>query len=256
MDLDDPRPEVGDAFGAALVAHHESRSTGGAWHVDREAGWHVVERDDGHVDALPATPYFAEPEQWQWDLERAALESATGRVLDVGVGAGRFCLALAERGLDAVGLDPSPGAIEVSRERGVHGLHLGTVFDLEDPRPFDTFLLMGNNVGLLESADHCPRFLGALRRMAGPGARILGIGLDPSKTDNPRHLAYQERNRRRGRLPGQLRLRIRFQHLATTWWDYLLVRPSDLRSLVEGTGWAVVDIEREGPLYLATLATR
>ena len=217
MDLDDPRPEIGDAFGAALVAHHEARDTGHAWAADRDAGWYVVERDDGYTDPLPAAPYFAEPDDWQWDLERAALEACAGRVLDVGTGAGRFCLALAERGLDAVGLDPSPGAIDVSRSRGVATLHLGTVFDLDEPGRFDTFLLMGNNVGLLESVDHAPRFLGELRRLAAPEARVLGIGLDPSATDDPRHLAYQAFNRSRGRLPGQLRLRIRFQHLATGW---------------------------------------
>lgn len=249
--VEHPEPRIGDAFGAALIAHLEAPAHTG-WH-DHRAGWHAVERDDGHLDPLPATPYFAAPADWAWDLERLALDRCGGRVLDVGVGAGRFCLALAELGSDAVGLDPSPGAIEVSSRRGVRELHLGTVFDLTDAHGFDTFLLMGNNVGLLESEAHAPRFLGELRRLAKPGARILGIGLDPFLTETPSHLAYHDLNRRRGRLPGQLRLRIRFQHLATDWWDYLLVQPSDLRDLVSGTGWQVTDVDREGALYLATL---
>lgn len=256
MELGGPR--VGDAFGQALLAHLDAedgrpRPASARW-LDTGPGWHVIERDDGAVDVNPAALYFTSPSEWPVDLDRRLLSLACGRVLDVGAGAGRFALALVDSGHEVLALDVSPGAIEVCTRRGIGRTHLGTVFDLpEDRGPFDTFVLAGNNLGLLESVDHAPRFLGVLRHHAAPGARILGTGLDPFETMEPRHLAYQERNRRRGRLPRQLRLRVRHLDLATDWWDYLLQSPDDLAAMVDGTGWRVASIESEGALYVAVL---
>lgn len=256
MERDGPR--IGDAFGHALLAHLDAPDnrvgdTPTRW-VDPGPGWHVIERDDGAVEANPAAIYFSRPEDWPVDLDRRVLELARGRVLDVGAGAGRFALPLLDAGHEVVALDVSPGAVEVCRRRGIGTTHVGTVFDLPaGVGPFDTFVLAGNNLGLLESVDHAPRFLGALRGLAADGARILGTGLDPFETTEPRHLAYHERNRRRGRLPGQLRLRVRHLDVATEWWEYLLQRPSDLEAMAGGTGWEVADVETEGALYLATL---
>lgn len=246
-------PETGDAFGAALLEYLDATDRGPRW-FDPGPGWHVIERDDGHVDASPAAPYFAPPDAWMSDLELHALDEARGRVLDIGAGAGRFSLPLLDRGQRVVALDVSQGAVDVCRRRGLDETHLGTVFDLPaGAGPFDTFLLAGNNLGLLASAGHGPRLLRRLREMAADGARAIGTGLDPFGTDNPSHLAYHERNRRLGRLPGQLRLRVRHRDIATHWWDHLLQPPDDLAAMADGTGWTVTAVEADGSLYLATL---
>jgi hypothetical protein len=64
-----------------------------------------------------------------------------------------------------------------------------------------------------------------LRSLANVSARILAESVDPYKTDKPEHLAYHERNRRRGRMPGQLRIRVRHGAYRTPWFDYLLASP-------------------------------
>src|SRR5215469_2807903 len=93
-----------------------------------------------------------------------ALARAPGRVLDLGAGAGRASLVLQERGQDVVALDVSPGAIEVCRRRGVHQVYLGTVAELAAtrPAPFDSVLMLGNNLGLLGSPQHAREVLAAL----------------------------------------------------------------------------------------------
>ena len=48
-------------------------------------------------------------------------------------------------------------------------------------------LLAGNNLGLLESASHAPRFLRALSARAAHGAVVIGAGLDPFATADPAH---------------------------------------------------------------------
>jgi hypothetical protein len=103
--------------------------------------------------------------------------------------------------------------------------------------PFDSFILMGNNLGLLGGREQAPRFLGALASLAAPGAALLGGGTDPYRTENELHLTYHQRNRALGRMGGQVRMRSRHRDLATDWFDYLSATLEELRSLLEGTAW-------------------
>jgi SAM-dependent methyltransferase len=79
----------------------------------------IIERDDGFIETGPTWDLYAAPFRRWPPLNRRAMRFVRGRVLDVGCGAGRVCLHLKERGLDVVGIDISPGAVEVCRRRGV-----------------------------------------------------------------------------------------------------------------------------------------
>jgi SAM-dependent methyltransferase len=242
----DSEPRIGDAFGEMLRRLVSSPGVA-----------EIVERDDGFIDANPGARYFAERTSWP-ELDVAAVERCTGRVLDVGVGAGRAALNLQADGLQVVGLDTSPGAVAVSAARGVRETFVGTVYELAAarPEPFDTILLLGNNLGLLEGRTAAPRFLAALAALAAPGGRIVGTGTDPYGTDDPGHLRYHERNRSRDRMAGQLRLRVRHRHLATPWFDYLLASLAELEQLTRNTGWGLEGVRRDGAAYVAVLARR
>ena len=134
------------------------------------------------------------------------------------------------------------GRIRTGRDR-VQKYTNGTVLDLArtDPATFDSFVMLGNNLGLLGGADQAPEFLAALASMARPGARIVGETLNPYITTDPDHLRYHEANRRLGRMPGQLRLRVRDGHVVTLWWDYLLCTPEELDAVLAPTRWAQTD---------------
>ena len=215
----------------------------------------IVERDDGLIDGSPAARYLSTVEQWP-DVDRRALDRIDGTTLDIGTGAGRLALALQNKGIDAVALDISAGAVEVTAARGVRRTVQATVDDhARDVGPaYDCFALFGNNLGLIESRERAPGFLAALAAMARPGARIVAQGTDPYGTTDPLHLAYQERNRAAGRLSGQLRIRIRHRAVASEWFSYLLCTPEELGELVHGSAWAVEDIDTaDAPLYVATL---
>ena len=77
-------------------------------------------------------------------------------------------------------------------------------------------------------------------------------------TDRPEHLAYQERNRARGRMAGQIRLRIRYHLHATPWFDYLFVSPEEMEEIVRPTPWRIHDILSDDPggQYVAILEKR
>ena len=253
LDAEPPEigPEIGDAFGAALLQCWESG-------LPTCQVFELIERDDGFLDGADAVGYFLPPERWN-ALDHWVCERASGRVVDVGSGAGRIALHLQERGLDVTALDVSPLCGEVCRRRGVRRVFIGTVFDLArerpEPAPFDSFLLMGNNLALLGGAEQAPRFLAALASVAAPGAVILGGGMDPYATSNPVHVAYHARNRATGRMGGQIRMRVRHRRLATEWFDYLFATPGELRGLLGGTPWRleVLEPQKDGNGYAVQL---
>jgi len=214
----------------------------------------VIERDDGLINGAPADHYLSEPDEWQ-PHDHRALRLVRGSVLDIGAGAGRTAIELQRRGVPVTGLDISPGAIEVARKRGLRDTVLNTVDRFAtSPARYDTFLLLGSNLGLLESRERAPVFLDALARLARPGARIIGHGTDPYGTTDPVHVAYHRRNRERGRLGGQLRLRLRYRLLATDWFDYLVCSVDELESLLAGTRWRLNSIDdADQPYYLAVM---
>ena len=101
---------------------------------------------------------------------------------------------------------------------------------------FDTIVMFGNNFGLFGSPSKAQRLLRQLRPLAD---RIVAGSNDPYATDDPAHLAYQEHNRMRGRMPGQLRLRVRYRDIIGPWFDYLIVSQDEMASIVEGTQWRI-----------------
>ncbi len=232
-------------MGSALLAYMDE---GGSEAI------HVVERDDGYIGTEPADLYFREADGWL-PVEESAVDRVGGRVLDIGAGAGRFALELTERGHDVVALDVSAGCLEVCRRRGINTRFHGTVFDLAttNPEPFDTYLLMGHNLALLAGPEAAPRYLEALTAMARPGAKIIGTNRDPLATNDPNHLGYHQLNRDRGRHPGQMRLRVRWRHLATAWFDYWFLSIDELETIALAAGWRLSDHTADGASYLAEL---
>jgi len=215
----------------------------------------VVERDDGYVTVShgPAL-YLAEYPDWPL-CQKQGIRFARGRALDVGCGAGRVALHLQQKGLDAVGIDTSPLAVEVCKQRGVRDARVLSVTQVgRRPGVFDTIVMYGNNFGLMAGRTRARWLLKRFRAMTGPQARIIAESRDPYQTRDPGHLAYHERNRRRGRMAGQLRLRIRYKSYRTPWFDYLLVSPDEMRELLAGTGWSAERfIDGAGGQYVALI---
>lgn len=216
----------------------------------------IIEREDGYINVGPgAAMYFAGFRNWR-DLERRGIAHVRGKVLDVGCGAGRCSLYLQSRGHEVLGIDWSPLAIKTCHQRGVkHALVLPvTGMSRRVGADFDTILMYGSNFGLLANKRRARWLLRRFHGLTTPGARIVASTTDPYDTTSPVHRRYHRRNRERGRLGGQIRLRCRYGSLATPWFDYLLVSKRELRALVRETGWQVGElIEGDGAQYVAVL---
>ena len=235
-----------DAYGQELLAFMRG-----------EEVHEIVEREDRFISSLPRGPanYFSEFPDWP-KIEQEAIQYAQGRVLDVGCGAGRVCLYLQEKGVEVLGIDNSPLAIEVCRRRGVEKLSLTPLSKVSFKLgSFDTIVMFGNNFGLFESFTKARHRLRKFIKLTSPEARILAETNDIYRTEDPDHLAYHAFNRQRGRMAGQIRLRVRYHKTIGRWFDYLMVSKDEMQEIVEATGW---QIERfidppEAPLYIAIL---
>jgi SAM-dependent methyltransferase len=198
-----------------------------------------MERDDGLVDVMNPQVYFRPFAEWSV-TEQQATELVNGRVLDVGAGAGRHALYLQEQGHDVIAIDASPLSVEVCRKRGVKDARILSIFDVDETiGTVDTIVMLGNNFGLFGSYDGAKTMLKRFATITPDNGRIIAETLNPYGTENPVHLDYHQRNRERGRMAGQIGLRVRYMNYADDWFDYLFVSPDEMREIVEGTGWQI-----------------
>ena len=116
--------------------------------------------------------YFFRPYEQMPELERIALDLATGPVLDIGCGAGSHCLYLQDRGLECLGVDYSPGAIQVAAERGVRNTQCENIWDFGSGK-YGTLLLLMNGAGMSGSLARLPALLRHLSGLLAPGGQIL-----------------------------------------------------------------------------------
>ena len=105
-------------------------------------------------------------------IERVALETAYGDILDVGAGSGCHSLALKGLGKKAVAVDISPLSVQVMKERGLDA-RLVNFYDQSFTETFDTVLMLMNGTGIIGNLDNIGNFLSRLKQILKPGGCLL-----------------------------------------------------------------------------------
>ena len=209
-------------------------------YLEGKKGFEILERDDGCIGiAWTYRIYFAEYDEWP-DHIKEVITHACGKVLDIGCGAGRHSLYLQKRGFDVVGIDNSPLAIETCRRRGLRKTQVLSITKVTSRLgTFDTILALGNNFGLFGSFKRARWLLRRFRKATSEKGKILTDSTDPYQFELPENLEYHELNRKKGRMPGQSRIRLRYRKYMTPWFDYLLVSKEEMEKILENTGWVI-----------------
>jgi ubiquinone/menaquinone biosynthesis C-methylase UbiE len=208
---------------------------------------HEAERDDGRVHVVEsAKGYFDVPRN---SAEREFLDQLEGPILDLAAGPGSYTLYLQAKGMDVTAADFSPGALQLSSERGCRATSKQDLraVSLNDAS-FRSIIVMGNSLGLHQTPQTLPVLLGALRRAVVRGGFLLFTMIDPLDTRDEAHLAYHRRNVSRGLPPGLTRMRMRYDGEIDEWVSLWMLTQEEVISQFPIAGWTPMEERSHGPL--------
>ena len=212
-----------------------------------------IERDDGYLDDHRIGQYFEDYEDFP-DAEKNALRHANGRVLDIGVGAGRHSLYLQRKGLEVIGIDISDKALEVCRRRGVKNLRNMSACDLKfEKGSFDSAIAFCNNFGLCGTVKGVEGMMRSLHRIISDDGVFLAESVHPTDTKKRAHIRYHKMNMAHGRPPGQVKLRIKYRGRVSGWFELLMVTPEEMLQICRRTGWKISRTYKGKPMYVYVL---
>ena len=211
-----------------------------------------------------------------WDLSDEAdwlvgrLGPGCRSVLEPGCGSGRMLEALAERGLEAVGLDLSAEMVAYARARleGAAEVVRADMTDFDLGRRFDGAVSLVSTVGALDPAELAAH-LKAMARHLGPGSRYLvqqGIDAgmwrsewEAERDDVRLHVVWEavDRDRSRSRVEviagpraGEVVEDLHPDHgwTAAAWAEAIAGSPFEQSACYDGeqSGWPAVALEQGG----------
>ena len=152
---------LADPMGAAILDYHKNG----------KAGRLVVMSSMFEDDEIPVASLFRDFSAMP-PLERAALNLAKGRILDVGAGSGCHSIALKNMGKESIAIDISPLSVAVMRERGVDARQVN-FFDSSFNDKFDTVLMLMNGTGIIGRLENMPAFFERLKTLLADGGSVL-----------------------------------------------------------------------------------
>lgn len=170
-------------------------------------------------------------------VDRGILDTVRGPALDVGCGPGRHVVALSEAGVPTLGIDITPAALSLARERGAPVLRR-CVFDrVPGAGRWRTALLLDGNLGI--GGDPVALLTRVRELLAPDGAVLVEVGGPGSR-----------------RFAG----RVRFTGLAADpgghpapWFDWVTVTTADLPSLGAASGFGLADLRDADGRWFAWL---
>ena len=194
-------------------------------------------------DEIPLTTLFRKYENMP-EIERKALDLATGKTLDVGAGSGCHSLVLQEKGIDVTAIDISPLSVETMKERGVKKVLEQDFFTLEGQ--YDTILMLMNGIGIVGTLERLPEFFRQLDKILAPGGQVLCDSSDISyvfETEDgiielPEYMSYY----------GEHSFQMQYKDTIGEPFDWLYIDADTLRERAARNGYAV-EVKAEGEHY-------
>ncbi len=183
--------------------------------------------EDGSRRRLPLGRWLGTPDA----AEEAVLERAVGPVLDLGCGVGRHVVALTRRGVRAVGVEISPVAATIARERGAEVIQ-ASAFERPTTSEWRTILLLDGNIGIGGDATRL------LRRAA---SLLLPRGAVLVELEAP------------ARAPRAQRVRLEGAHVTSHWLPWHFVDCEEIDHLARSSGLGVVERWGAGDRWFAQL---
>ena len=130
----------------------------------------ITETSISEPDEMDVAYLFRDFDQMP-KIEQQALKLCSGKILDVGCGAGSHSLYLQQQNLDVFAIDISENAIVACHLRGIKNLSNINLLDVEDK--FDTILLLMNGTGIFGTLNQTDLYLKKLKSLLNENGQIL-----------------------------------------------------------------------------------
>ncbi len=197
----------------------------------------TIIRDDDNRVLLPVNGFFRCATEFE--IDRIALEHCRDKVLDIGAGTGEHTLYLQKQSYDATAMDISSDACEVMQLRGVNRVICENIWTWNTIVKFDTLLILGRSIGLVENLEGFEKFLNLAKRILSPNGQVLLNSLDVRCTDDRNNLDYQKRNIKTGKYFGEIRMRFEYACHISEYTNHLHIDPETLGRLAKKNNWDV-----------------
>jgi len=130
----------------------------------------IVTSDICDDDIIPLEVLFRSYNEMP-EIEQTALQRASGKILDVGAGAGIHATYLQDHGFDVECIDISPGAVDFLKANGLKA-EQKNFFSLKD-KQYDTILMLMNGIGIAGKLSNLEKTLTHAKSLLKPGGKIL-----------------------------------------------------------------------------------
>jgi SAM-dependent methyltransferase len=209
----------------------------------------IVCSDICEDDIIPIEVLFRSYDEMP-ELEKAALDEAEGKVLDVGSGTGVHAIELLDRGCEVSTIDISEGAVEYMKSIGLNARKMD-FFDVKDEQ-YDTILMMMNGIGIAGTLSNLEKTLSHAKSLLNDGGKILCDSSDI-------RFLYEDED---GALwvdlnteyYGNFRFQMKYKQSVGPWFDWLYVDFDNLFKAAKNVGLKAKKIyENEDDQYLAEL---
>ncbi len=183
------------------------------------------------------------------ELELMALERCTGKILDVGGGAGIHAEILHKQGKKVEIIDTSAGAVAYHLKQGLPSRCVN-FFDLQSEQ-YDTLLFLMNGFGIAGNLEQLPRFLEQCSKLLPQGGQILGDSTDIKYLYEDDEGGYWlDLN---SAYYGNFDFQMCYKDTCTDTFDWLYVDFDTLKSYAEALGFSVEKLYEHENQYLARL---
>jgi SAM-dependent methyltransferase len=227
-----------DVLGQAIFDFYDRKPLSKLW----------IHNKYGKKEEMPVATYFRGVLEMP-DLELIALQNCTGKVLDIGAGAGSHALELQDKGFDVTALEISAKAAEVMRLRGVEKIVEQDIFTY-DTEQFNTLLLLMNGIGLTGNISGLKQFLEHAKILLNGQGQLIFDSSDVA-------YLYDHEIPQMDHYYGEIKYRYEYKKQKTEWFSWLYIDKQTLTKTAAEAGWqTAILFEDEFDQYLAKLVMK
>lgn len=208
----------------------------------------IVSSDICDDDIIPIEVLFRKLDEMP-AIEQMALDRCSGKVLDVGAGAGAHAIELMDRGIKVSAIDISTGAVDWMIKQGISARKVN-FFDLKN-ETYDTILMLMNGIGIAGTLANLEKTLQHASSQLNKGGKILCDSSDIKYLyEDEDGSLWVDLN---SEYYGNFRFQMKYKNEKGDWFDWLYVDFDNLFKAAESVGLKARRIHEEDDHYLAEL---